>query len=71
MGKFWFSVRVWCRFACAPAALMHINARFSSFRILARKKNCLSCNACTSVCHQGIDVMNFANRGLPMAERGC
>jgi NAD-dependent dihydropyrimidine dehydrogenase PreA subunit len=23
------------------------------------------------VCHQGIDVMNFANKGLPMADVEC
>lgn len=68
---FWFSGRVWCRFACPLAALMHIYARFSRFRILPEKKKCISCNVCTSVCHQGIDVMNFANKGLPMADPEC
>ena len=68
---FWYSGRVWCRFACPLAALMHIYARFSRFRILADKKKCISCNVCTSVCHQGIDVMNFANKGLPMADPEC
>ncbi len=68
---FWFSGRVWCRFACPLAALMHIYARFSRFRILADKKKCISCNVCTSVCHQGIDVMNFANKGLPMEDPQC
>jgi len=68
---FWFSGRVWCRFACPLAALMHIYTRFSRFRILAEKKKCISCNVCTSVCHQGIDVMNFANKGLPMADPEC
>ncbi len=68
---FWYSGRVWCRFFCPLAALMHIYARFSRFRILADKKKCISCNVCTSVCHQGIDVMNFANKGLPMADPEC
>ena len=68
---FWYSGRVWCRFACPLAALMHIYARFSQFRILADKKKCISCNVCTSVCHQGIDVMNFANKGLPMNDPEC
>jgi len=68
---FWFSGRVWCRFACPLAALMHVYARFSRFRILAEKKKCISCNVCTSVCHQGIDVMNFANKGLPMQDPEC
>ncbi|CAN5331639.1 NAD(P)-binding domain-containing protein [soil metagenome] len=68
---FHFSGRVWCRFACPLAALMHIYARFSRFRILANKKKCISCNVCTSVCHQGIDVMNFANKGMPMEDPEC
>jgi polyferredoxin len=68
---FKFSGRVWCRFACPLAALMHIYARFSRFRIIPEKKKCISCNVCTSVCHQGIDVMNFANKGLPMADPQC
>lgn len=68
---FWFSGRVWCRFLCPLAALMHVYTRFSRFRILAEKKKCISCNVCTSVCHQGIDVMNFANKGIPMADPEC
>jgi ferredoxin len=68
---FWFSGRVWCRFACPLAALMHIYARFTRFRIFADKKKCISCNVCTSVCHQGIDVMSFANKGLPMQDPEC
>jgi ferredoxin len=50
---------------------MHIYARFSKFRIFADKKKCISCNVCTSVCHQGIDVMNFANKGLGMQDPEC
>ncbi len=68
---FWFSGRVWCRFACPLAALMHVYARFSRFRIFPEKSKCISCNVCTSVCHQGIDIMNFANKGLPMADPEC
>jgi NosR/NirI family nitrous oxide reductase transcriptional regulator len=68
---FWFSGRVWCRFACPLAAWMHVIARFSRFRIFAEKKKCISCNVCTSVCHQGIDVMSFANKGLPMEDPQC
>jgi thioredoxin reductase/ferredoxin len=68
---FWFSGRMWCRFACPLAALMHVYARFSRFRIFADKKKCISCNVCTTVCHQGIDVMNFANKGLPMNDPEC
>ena len=68
---FWFSGRVWCRFACPLAALMHVYARLGQFRIFADKKKCISCNVCTAVCHQGIDVMSFANRGEPMADPEC
>jgi NosR/NirI family transcriptional regulator, nitrous oxide reductase regulator len=68
---FHFSGRVWCRIACPLAALMHIYARFTRFRIFAEKDKCISCNVCTSVCHQGIDVMAFANKGKPMADPEC
>jgi thioredoxin reductase/ferredoxin len=68
---FWFSGRVWCRFACPLAALMHVYVRFSRFRIFAEKSRCISCNVCTTVCHQGIDVMGFANKGLPMEDPEC
>lgn len=68
---FKFSGRVWCRFACPLAALMHIYARFSKFRIFAKKEKCISCNMCTSVCHQGIDIMSFANKGKPMEDPQC
>jgi NosR/NirI family transcriptional regulator, nitrous oxide reductase regulator len=68
---FWFSGRVWCRFACPLAALMHVYTRFSKFRIFPDKAKCISCNVCTSVCHQGIDIMNFANKGLPMEDPEC
>lgn len=66
-----YSGRVWCRFMCPLAALMHVYARFSRFRIIPEKKKCISCNVCTSVCHQGIDVMNFANKGMPMNDPQC
>ena len=68
---FKFSGRTWCRFACPLAALMNIYARFSKFRIFSDKSKCISCNVCTSVCHQGIDVMNFANKGKPMEDPQC
>ncbi|HEY3216403.1 MAG TPA: NAD(P)-binding domain-containing protein [Candidatus Eisenbacteria bacterium] len=68
---FWYSGRVWCRFLCPLAALMHVYARFSRFAIVAEKRKCISCNVCTSVCHQGIDVMSFANKGLPMIDPQC
>jgi NosR/NirI family transcriptional regulator, nitrous oxide reductase regulator len=72
VGLYWhFSGRVWCRFGCPLAALMHVYARFGQFRIFADKKKCISCNVCTGVCHQGIDVMAFASRGTPMQDPQC
>ncbi len=72
VGFYWhFSGRVWCRFACPLAALMHIYTRFSRYRIFPDKPKCISCNICTSVCHQGIDVMNFANKGIPLEDPEC
>ncbi|NRA60726.1 MAG: NAD(P)-binding domain-containing protein [Psychrobium sp.] len=68
---FKYSGRVWCRFFCPLAALMHIYARFSRYAIVADKDKCISCNQCTSVCHQGIDVMSFANKGKPMTDPQC
>ncbi len=68
---FHFSGRIWCRFACPLAALMHIYARFTRFRIFPEKEKCISCNVCTTVCHQGIDVMSFAHRGKPMEDPEC
>jgi thioredoxin reductase/ferredoxin len=68
---FFLSGRVWCRFGCPLAAWMHIVNRFSRYRIFSDKKRCISCNICTKVCHMGIDVMNFANKGIPMNDVEC
>ena len=50
---------------------MHVYTKFSKFRIFSDKEKCISCNICTKVCHQGIDVMNFANKGTPMNDVQC
>ncbi len=68
---FFLSGRAWCRFGCPLAALMHIYSRFSKYRIFSDKKKCISCNICTKVCHMGIDVMNYANKGIPMNDVEC
>ncbi len=68
---FKYSGRTWCRFACPLAALMHIYSRFSRYAIISKKSSCISCNICTRVCHQGIDVMAFANKGKPMTDPQC
>ncbi len=38
---------------------------------MSNKKRCISCNICTKVCHMGIDVMGFANKGIPMNDTQC
>ncbi len=63
--------RFWCRLFCPLAALMHFYTKFSRFRIFSEKEKCISCNICSTVCHQGIDVMNFANEGIPMNDVEC
>ncbi|MEW6734607.1 MAG: NAD(P)-binding domain-containing protein [Acidobacteriota bacterium] len=68
---FFYSGRIWCRYGCPLAALMHIYARFSKYRIFADKKKCISCGVCTSNCHMGIDVMGFASKGKPMNDVEC
>jgi thioredoxin reductase/ferredoxin len=68
---FKYSGRVWCRFFCPLAALMHVYTRFTRYRIFPEKEKCISCNVCTTVCHQGIDIMNFANKGVPMEDPQC
>jgi polyferredoxin len=68
---FFLSGRIWCRYGCPLAALMHVYSRFSRYRIFAEKKKCISCNICTKVCHMGIDVMNYANKGVPMNDVEC
>ncbi len=68
---FFYGGRIWCRYGCPLAALMHIYSRFSRYRIMANKKRCISCNICTKVCHMGIDVMGYASRGVPMNDVEC
>lgn len=68
---FFLSGRIWCRYGCPLAALMHVYSRFSVYRIFAEKKKCISCNVCTKVCHMGIDVMAYAAKGIPMNDVQC
>ena len=68
---FFMSGRIWCRYGCPLAAWMNIVSRFSKYRIFSDKEKCISCNICTKVCHMGIDVMNYANKGIPMNDVEC
>ena len=57
--------KVWCRYWCPLAKLMHLQSHFfsrlkwSRFNIVANDK-CIGCNECSRNCQVGIDVMNFA-----------
>ncbi len=68
---FFYSGRTWCRYGCPLAALMNIYNKFSTYRIFADKKKCISCDICTKVCHMGIDVMGYASQGRPMDDVQC
>lgn len=68
---FFYSGRIWCRYGCPLAALMHIYTKFSTYRIFAEKQKCISCNLCTRACHMGIDVMGYASQGRPMDDVQC
>jgi thioredoxin reductase/Fe-S-cluster-containing hydrogenase component 2 len=68
---FFLSGRAFCRFACPLGALMHIYGRGTRFRIFPDKARCTSCTECTMACHAGVDVMNFANKDLPVVDPEC
>ena len=57
--------KVWCRYWCPLAKLMHLMSAvytrlgLSRFRIHANEK-CIACSECTRYCQVGIDVMSYA-----------
>ncbi len=57
--------KVWCRYWCPLAKLMHLQSNFfaklkwSRFKITANDK-CIACNECSRNCQVGIDVMSYA-----------
>jgi NosR/NirI family nitrous oxide reductase transcriptional regulator len=57
--------KVWCRYWCPLAKLMHLMSAFytrrgvSRFRIVANDK-CIACTECSRNCQVGIDVMSYA-----------
>jgi NosR/NirI family nitrous oxide reductase transcriptional regulator len=60
-----FGGKVWCRYWCPLAKLMHLFSTaygklgISRFRIVPNDK-CIGCTECTRNCQVGIDVMSFA-----------
>lgn len=63
--------KVWCRYWCPLAKLMHLQSwaftrlRLSRFRIVANDK-CIACNECSRNCQVGIDVMQYALKQEPL-----
>jgi len=63
--------KVWCRYWCPLAKLMHIfsaaftKLRVSRFQIVANDK-CITCTECSRNCQVGIDVMSFALKQQPI-----
>jgi polyferredoxin len=57
--------KVWCRYWCPLAKLMHLMSGaysklgISRFKIVANDK-CIACNECSRNCQVGIDVMQYA-----------
>jgi polyferredoxin len=57
--------KVWCRYWCPLAKLMHIMSKFyvkrgvSKFHIHSNDK-CIACNECSRYCQVGIDVMSYS-----------
>jgi len=57
--------KIWCRYWCPLAKLMHLQSelfsklRWSRFKITANDK-CIACNECSRNCQVGIDVMSYA-----------
>jgi thioredoxin reductase/polyferredoxin len=57
--------KVWCRYWCPLAKLMHLQShlfaklKWSRFKIVANDK-CIGCYECSRNCQVGIDVMSFA-----------
>ena len=64
--------RVWCRFGCPMAAYLGLlQKHFSRFRISTNGAQCISCGNCSNVCEMGIDVQQYAQRGVPIVRASC
>jgi thioredoxin reductase/polyferredoxin len=63
--------KVWCRYWCPLAKLMHLFSEaytklgLSRFRIVANDK-CIACTECSRNCQVGIDVMSYALKQQPL-----
>lgn len=64
--------RFWCRFGCPLAAYMGLIQRWKSrFRIEVDAGACISCDACSAACEMGINVKDYAEKGVPVVRASC
>ena len=64
--------RVWCRFGCPQAAILGIlQVLFSRFRITVNGDQCMSCGNCSTYCEMGIDVREYAMKGMDFTRAAC
>lgn len=67
-----FGNRVWCRFGCPMAAILGMQQRlFSKFRITTNGGQCISCGNCSAYCEMGIDVREYAQKGMNIVRSSC
>jgi thioredoxin reductase/polyferredoxin len=70
--------KVWCRYWCPLAKMMHVvSGLFSKFKVsrfaIHANGKCIACGECTRNCQVGIDVMSFAlkQQRLDSANSSC
>lgn len=51
-----FIHRPWCKYLCPYGALLGLSNKIKVFRVVRKKKTCISCKKCTNVCPMNIDV---------------
>jgi ferredoxin len=68
---FWFSGRVWCRFACPSLRSCTFTRAFLVTGFSPTKANASPATFALRSATRAIDVMNFANKGLPMEDPEC
>ena len=68
---FFLGGRIWCRYFCPLISFLGVISSVGKFKIRPEPDKCISCGLCTRNCHMGIDVMNYAQKGIDMKEPSC